>query len=131
MKIIRRIALMFASAIVALLLHPLLYIIGYKFYSEYPSIILHFVLTYTIVGSLIWCFCDKKVWWKQGLLILVGVNLILGIILICFMRGEVKDAMTALMILTASFFDCCLSFVPIALCCYFNSNYFGDAKNET
>ena len=122
-KIIRKFTLMLASSIIALVLHPLLYIIGIEFYTDNPFIIFHFLIIYTIIGTFIWKVCEKIALWKLALIMFVGINFCLAIILFFWMSDAVNDGMTGLMILWESFWDCCLSIIPIALCCYLNSKY--------
>ena len=123
MEILRKISLMLLCSLFALVVHPLFLIIGLDFYTEEPFIILHIVLTYIIVGTLIWMLAGKKVWWKQGVYIFVCINFVLAVILTCWINSTIKDGMTGLMVLSGSFFDGCFSIIPIMLCCYLNNKY--------
>ena len=60
MEIVRKIFLMLLCSFFALVLHPLFHTIGLDFYTESPFIVLHIVLTYIIVGTLIWTWVGKK-----------------------------------------------------------------------
>ena len=51
---------MLLCSLIALVVHPLFLIIGLDFYTEEPFIIIHIVLTYIIVGTLIWMLAGKK-----------------------------------------------------------------------
>ena len=52
-------------ATAALLLHPLLYIVGIDFYIEEPQIIIFYYLTYGIIGTLLWHIFRGVKLWKQ------------------------------------------------------------------
>lgn len=125
MEIVRKIFLMLLCSFFALVLHPLFHTIGLDFYTELPFIVLHIVLTYIIVGTLIWTWVGKKVWWKQGVSIFVCINIVLAAILLYWINITINDGMTGLMFLSGSFFDGCFSIVPIMLCCYLNNRYWG------
>jgi hypothetical protein len=79
MEIVRKISLMLVCSFFALVFHPLFLSFGFDFYTETPFIVLHIVLTYIIVGTLIWMWAGKRVWWKQGLSTLVKRNWLLGL----------------------------------------------------
>ena len=131
MVIVRKILLMLFCSLFALVVHPLFLIIGLDFYKEEPFIILYIVLTYIIVGTLIWMLAGKKVWWKQGVYIFLCINFVLAIILLtCWINITIKDGMTGLMVLSGSFFDGCFSFFPIMLCNYLNNKYW-EHNNQT
>ena len=130
MEIVRKIFLMLLCSFFALVLHPLFLIIGLDFYTESPFIVLHIVLTYIIVGTLIWTWVGKKVWWKQGVSIFVCINIVLAVILMCWINITIKDGMTGLMVLFGSFFDGCISIIPIMLCSYLNNKYW-EHNNQT
>lgn len=51
---------MLLCSLFALVVHPLFLIIGLDFYTEEPFIIIHIVLTYIIVGTLIWMLAGEK-----------------------------------------------------------------------
>ena len=70
---------MLVCSFFALVFHPLFLSFGFDFYTETPFIVLHIVLTYIIVGTLIWMWAGKRVWWKQGLSTLVKRNWLLGL----------------------------------------------------
>jgi hypothetical protein len=125
MEIVRKIFLMLLCSFFALVLHPLFHTFGLDFYTESPFIVLHIVLTYIIVGTLIWTWVGKKVWWKQGVSIFVCINIVLAAILLYWINITINDGMTGLMFLSGSFFDGCFSIVPIMLCCYLNNRYWG------
>ena len=130
MEIVRKILLMLICSFFALVLHPLFLIIGLDFYTESPFIVLYIVLTYIIVGTLIWSWVGKKVWWKQGVSIFVCINIVLAVILMCWINITIKDGMTGLMVLFGSFFDGCFSIIPIMLCSYLNNKYW-EHNNQT
>ena len=130
MEIVRKIFLMLLCSFFALVLHPLFHTIGLDFYTESPFIVLHIVLTYIIVGTLIWTWVGKKVWWKQGVSIFVCINIVLAVILMCWINITIKDGMTGLMVLSGSFFDGCISIIPIMLCSYLNNKYW-EHNNQT
>ena len=123
MEIVRKISLMLICSFFALVLHPLFHIIGLDFYTQTPFIVLHIVLTYIIVGSLIWMWAGKKIWWKQGVYIFVCINLVSTVILICWINNTINDGLTGLMVLLGSLFDGCFYIIPIMLCCYLNNKY--------
>ena len=125
MEILRKISLMLICSFYALVSHPLFQTIGFDLYTESPFIVLHIVLTYIIVGTLIWMWVRKKVWWKQGVSIFVCINFVLAVILICWINITINDGMTGLMVLSSSFFDGCFSIFPIMLCSYLNNKYWG------
>ena len=125
MEIVRKISLMLVCSFFALVFHPLFLSFGFDFYTETPFIVLHIVLTYIIVGTLIWMWAGKRVWWKQGLSIFICINIVLTAILLYWINITINDGMTGLMVLSGSFFDGCFSIVPIMLCCYLNNRYWG------
>ena len=111
---------MVLCATAALLLHPLLYIVGIEFYTGLPHIVIHYFLTYIIVGTLLWYLFRRKVWWKQVLIIFVGVNIVLFSFMITILsKMTTNDGMTGLLILWASFGNALLSVIPICISCYF------------
>lgn len=122
---------MLLCSLFALVVHPLFLIIGLDFYTEEPFIIIHIVLTYIIVGTLIWMLAGEKVWWKQGVYIFVCINFVLAVILTCWINSTIKDGMTGLMVLSGSFFDGCFSIISIMLCCYLNNKYWEHKYNQT
>ena len=130
MEIVRKIFLMLLCSFFALVLHPLFLIIGLDFYTESPFIVLCIVLTYIIVGTLIWSWVGKKVWWKQGVSIFVCINIVLAVILMCWINITINDGMTGLMVLFGSFFAGGLSIIPIMLCSYLNNKYW-EHNNQT
>ena len=125
MGIVRKTSLMLVCSFFALLFHPLFLSFGFDFYTETPFIVFHILLTYIIVGTLIWMWAGQKVWWKQGVSIFVCINIVLAILLICWINISINDGMTGLMFLSGSFFDGCFSIIPIMLCCYLNSKVLG------
>ena len=130
MEIVRKILLMLICSFFALVLHPLFLIIGLDFYTESPFVVLHIVLTYIIVGTLIWTWVRKKVWWKQGVSIFVCINFVLAVILLCWINITTNDGMTGLMVFGGRFVDGCLSIIPIMLCSYLNNKYW-EHNNQT
>ena len=108
-------------AIIALLLHPLLYGIGIGFYMDCPSYFFFHILTYTIFGNLIWCLLKDKVWWVPTLAITMVVNIILLVFLYFYVKSWiVRDALTVLMFYFDLGFAAVLSAVPIGIFCYKN-----------
>ena len=108
-------------AIIALLLHPLLYSAGIVFYMDCPSYFFFHILAYTILGNLIWNVLKLKAWWIPALAITIGVNIILFVFLYFFVKSwDVRDALTGLMF----FFDlglaAVLSAIPIGIFCFKN-----------
>ena len=73
---------------------------------------------------------EEKVWWKQGVSIFVCINIVLAVILMCWINITIKDGMTGLMVLSGSFFDGCISIIPIMLCSYLNNKYW-EHNNQT
>ena len=116
---------MLVCSIYALVLHPLFQTIGFDFYTESPFIVLHIVLTYIIVGTLIWMWAGKRVWWKQGLSIFICINIVLSAKLLYWINITINDGMTGLLVLSGSFLDGCFSIFPIMVCCYLNNRFWG------
>ena len=80
-------------AIIASLLHPLLYSAGIGFYLDCPSYFFLHILAYTILGNLIWNALKHKAWWIPALAITLGVNIILFVFLYFFVKSwDVRDA---------------------------------------
>ena len=110
-------------ATAALLLHPLLYVVGIEFYTDQPHIVIHYFLTYIIIGTLLWYLFRRKVWWKQVLIIYVGVNIVLFSFMITLLsKMNINDGMTGLLIISTSFGNALLSAIPICISCYFSQN---------
>lgn len=108
-------------AIIALLLHPLLYGIGIGFYMDCPFYFFIHILTYTIFGNLIWHLLKDKVWWIPTLAITLVVNIILLVFLYFYVKSWiVRDALTVLMFFIDLGFAAVLSAVPIGIFCYKN-----------
>jgi len=114
---------MVLCAAAALLLHPLLYVVGIVFYTGQPHIVIHYFLTYTIIGTLLWYLFRRKVWWKQVLIIFVGVNIVLFSFMITLLsKMNINDGMTGLLIISTSFGNALLSAIPICISCYYSQN---------
>ena len=110
---------MFILAFIALLLHPFLYSAGIGFYMDCPSYFFLHILTYTIVGNLIWNVLKHKAWWIPALAITIGVNIVLLIFLYFFVKSwDVKDGLTVLVFLFDFGFAAVLSAIPIGIFCY-------------
>ena len=106
-------------AIIALLLHPLLYAAGIGFYMECPSYFFLHILAYIIFGNLIWHLLKNKAWWIATLAITVVVNFILFVFLYFYMKSwDVRDALTVLMFLIDLGFAAVLSTIPIGIFCH-------------
>ena len=87
-------------AFIALLLHPLLYFDGIRFYMDCPSYFFLHIIAYTIFGNLIWNVLKHKAWWISALAIVAGVNIILFVFLYFFVKSwDVRDALTVLVFL--------------------------------
>ncbi len=114
---------MVLCAAAALLLHPLLYVVGIEFYTGQPNIVIHYFLTYIIIGTLLWYLFRRKVWWKQVLIIFVGVNIVLFSFMITLLsKMNINDGMTGLLIISTSFGNALLSAIPICISCYYSQN---------
>ena len=106
-------------AIIASLLHPLLYSAGIGFYMDCPSYFFLHILAYTILGNLIWNALKHKAWWIPALAITLGVNIILFVFLYFFVKSwDVRDALTVLVFLFDFGFSAVLSAIPIGVFCY-------------
>jgi phosphoglycerol transferase MdoB-like AlkP superfamily enzyme len=87
-------------AFIALLLHPLLYFDGIRFYMDCPSYFFLHIFAYTIFGNLIWNVLKHKAWWISALAIVAGVNIVLLIYIYFFVKSwDVRDALTVLLFL--------------------------------
>ena len=64
-------------AFIALLLHPLLFFDGIRFYMDCPSYFFLHIIAYTIFGNLFWNVLKHKAWWISALAIVAGVNIVL------------------------------------------------------
>ena len=106
-------------AIIASLLHPLLYSAGIGFYLDCPSYFFLHILAYTILGNLIWNVLKHKAWWIPALAITLGVNIILFVFLYFFVKSwDVRDALTVLLFFFDLGFAAVLSAIPIGVFCY-------------
>ena len=110
MEIVRKILLMLICSFFELVLHPLFHIIGLDIYTESPFMVLHIVLTYIIVGTLIWMWVGKKVWWMQGVSIFVCINFVLAVILTCWIYNQRRDDRTTILVWV--FFRCLSFYYP-------------------
>ena len=75
-------------AFIALLLHPLLYFDGIRFYMDCPSYFFLHIFAYTIFGNLIWNVLKHKAWWISALAIVAGVNIVLLIYIYFFVKSQ-------------------------------------------
>ena len=106
-------------AFIALLLHPLLYFDGIRFYMDCPSYFFIHIIAYTIFGNLIWNVLKHKAWWISALAIVAGVNIVLLIYIYFFVKSwDVRDALTVLLFLFDFGFAAVLSAIPIGIFCY-------------
>ena len=106
-------------AFIALLLHPLLFFDGIRFYMDCPSYFFLHIITYTIFGNLIWNVLKHKAWWISALAIVAGVNIVLLIYIYFFVKSwDVRDALTVLLFLFDFGFAAVLSAIPIGIFCY-------------
>ena len=106
-------------AFIALLLHPLLYFDGIRFYMDCPSYFFLHIFAYTIFGNLIWNVLNHNAWWISALAIVAGVNIVLLIYIYFFVkRWDVRDALTVLLFLFDFGFAAVLSTIPIGIFCY-------------
>ena len=106
-------------AFIALLLHPLPYAAGIKFYFDCPSYFFLHIIAYTILGNLIWNVLKHKAWWIPALAITLGVNIILFVFLYFFVKSwDVRDALTVLLFFIDFGFAAVLSTIPIGIFCY-------------
>ena len=121
MKLITKYMLwMLGCSIATMLINPLTIIagrVGRFIYAEEPVFVLYYILSYVVVGSLVWYMSRKKKWKIQTLLIWLIANLVLLSFLTCWIYN-IKDGLTGLMILTSFIVDSLLSAIPIGFCCY-------------
>lgn len=111
---------MLGCSLVAMLINPLLLIdahVGGFIYAETPILVLFYLISYVIVGSIMWYLLRNKKWKMQTLGIWLVVNLVLLAQVICWIH-TIRDGMTGLMILTAFIVNALLSAIPIGFCCY-------------
>ena len=114
---------MLGCSMVAMLLNPLVYIdacfCGGFIYKEEPLLAIFYILSYTIIGSLIWFLLRNKKWSTQALFLWLATSVVLLALLIFWLK-IIKDGMTALMILTSFLVGEFLSSIPIWLSCRYN-----------
>ena len=121
MKIILKyLCWMLGCSIAAMLINPLLLIaahVGGFIYAEEPILVLFYLISYVIVGSIMWYLLRNKKWKIQTFGIWLVVNLVLLSFVIRWVY-TIRDGMTGLMFLTAFGVGSLLSAIPIGLCCY-------------
>ena len=117
-------------AIIALLLHPLLYALGIRFYyMDCPSYFFLHILAYVIFGNLIWNLLKNKAWWIATLAITMVVNAILFVFLYFYGKSwDVRDALTVLVFFFDLGFAAVLSAIPIGIFCKKKVNDLNKAK---
>ena len=108
---------MLGCSIAAMLINPLLLIVGHVIYAEEPILVLFYLISYVFVGSIMWYLLRNKKWKMQTFGIWLVVNLVLLAQVICWIH-TIRDGMTGLMILTAFIVNALLSAIPIGFCCY-------------
>ena len=108
---------MLGCSIAAMLINPLLLIVGHVIYAEEPILVLFYLISYVFVGSIMWYLLRNKKWKMQTLGIWLVVNLVLLAQVICWIH-TIRDGMTGLMFLTAFGVGSLLSAIPIGFCCY-------------
>ena len=108
---------MLGCSLVAMLINPLFFIFGHVIYVEEPILVLYYLISYVIVGSIVWYLLRNKKWKIQTFGIWLIVNLVLLAQVICWIR-TIGDGMTGLMFLTAFGVGSLLSAIPIGFCCY-------------
>ena len=110
---------MFGCSIAAMLINPLFLIVvrvGEFIYAEEPIWILFYLISYVIVGSVVWYLLREKKWKMQAFLIWLTANLVLLSFVICTLHTN--DGLTGLMIISSFIWGTVLSAIPIGFCCY-------------
>lgn len=110
---------MFGCSIAAMLINPLFLIVvsvGEFIYAEEPIWGLFYLISYVIVGSVVWYLLREKKWKMQAFLIWLTTNLVLLSFVICTLHTN--DGLTGLMIIFSFIWGTVLSAIPIGFCCY-------------
>ena len=129
---------MMACSIFALLLHPLVWIVGREaliwgidFHLADGIPVIFYLVVYGIVGAIGWRLFHSRKWWVLSILLFLAINVVMALALFVSLAVEpVGDGMTWLLVLTASLVAALLSAIPISLTCKWYKDSLVDKNKE-
>lgn len=132
---------MMVCSIFALLLHPLVWILGrevlcwgYDFRWADGIPVLYYLVVYGIIGAIGWRLFHTRRRWVLSIILFLTINAVMALTLYVNLTLEpIGDAMTGLLVLTASLVAALLSAIPISLTCkwYKDSPENNNNENQT